>query len=363
VAGNAPDPAPEVLARQLTGAERQQLTAALVGAFPDHDALEEMVSFHLNENLDAIAGGLTLTALVLNLVQWAEAQNRVPDLVAGAQAANPGNSALQAIAAQLARPAAVEGLDRGRAAGPFNTTRALQAGLVAIPVLLIALLLAFGLPGRGSVRPPAATASPGPSPTAPPTATALPPTATPPPATPTPAAAAGCSSAADCFHAGLAAEGASQWHVAIAALTRALAYDPADADAYNALGYAYDRTGDYDGAIRQYQQAITLDGQKPLFYYNRGSTYYRKAQGPDQANPNRRQIDDAQVIADMSQAFALGLTGYNAYAYYFRGTAYQATGDVAHARADLAQARTLCVDTDPGLCQEVDAALKLLPAP
>ena len=43
------------------------------------------------ENLPSIAGGANLSEVALNLVRWAEAQDRVEDLVSGAREENPGN--------------------------------------------------------------------------------------------------------------------------------------------------------------------------------------------------------------------------------------------------------------------------------
>ncbi|AKJ08281.1 Hypothetical protein AA314_09907 [Archangium gephyra] len=63
--------------------------------------LTQMVRFQLGENLAAIAEGGGLANTVFKLIEWAESQGRLAELVTGALKANPGNPGLRACAAQL----------------------------------------------------------------------------------------------------------------------------------------------------------------------------------------------------------------------------------------------------------------------
>lgn len=81
---------------KLNGAQRRELVAALVDAFPSYDALDRMVSFGLDERLERIAGLARLDAVAFSLVRWAEARGLLGALVEAARNANPGNPTLRA---------------------------------------------------------------------------------------------------------------------------------------------------------------------------------------------------------------------------------------------------------------------------
>jgi len=78
-------------------AKSRELFDALCKAFPTADDLERMVSFGLQENLHAIAGGTNdkITNLVFKLIQWAEARGRLDELIAAAYADNSTSPHLQ----------------------------------------------------------------------------------------------------------------------------------------------------------------------------------------------------------------------------------------------------------------------------
>jgi hypothetical protein len=78
-------------------AKSRELFDALCKAFPTADDLQRMVSFGLQENLHAIAGGTNdkITNLVFKLIQWAEARGRLDELIAAAYADNSTNPHLQ----------------------------------------------------------------------------------------------------------------------------------------------------------------------------------------------------------------------------------------------------------------------------
>lgn len=81
---------------RLTGYERERLCKAIISAYPSKTKLKMMVSYQLDENLDAIAGGDNLYEIVFNLiVEWAESRGKLEDLINAAIRGNPGNSELK----------------------------------------------------------------------------------------------------------------------------------------------------------------------------------------------------------------------------------------------------------------------------
>jgi V8-like Glu-specific endopeptidase len=86
---------------RLTGRQYQQLTEALVDAFPEPQKLAQMVRFRLEKNLNAIAMGDDLTKIVFKLIGTAEAEAWVDQLIAAARESNPGNPRLFVFAQEL----------------------------------------------------------------------------------------------------------------------------------------------------------------------------------------------------------------------------------------------------------------------
>ncbi|MBW4590780.1 effector-associated domain EAD1-containing protein [Aetokthonos hydrillicola Thurmond2011] len=86
---------------RLSGQQRKKLQEALIDAFRDKASLERMLAFELDKNLDAIAGGNSLQDIVFNLIETAEAQGWIEDLVNAARESNPGNHLLKATAEGL----------------------------------------------------------------------------------------------------------------------------------------------------------------------------------------------------------------------------------------------------------------------
>ena len=99
-----------------------------------------------------------------------------------------------------------------------------------------------------------------------------------------------------------------------------------DAKAYYKRGLAYWNNGEYDRAIEEYTQAITLNSQYAEAYNNRGIIYKKK-----------EEYDRA--IADYTQAITLN--SKYAKAYNNRGLAYADQGEYDRAIADYTQALTL----------------------
>ncbi|HMA34542.1 MAG TPA: effector-associated domain EAD1-containing protein [Chloroflexia bacterium] len=86
---------------RLSGPQEAALQQALLQAFPQLAALEQMVRFQLEENLADIAIGDSLAAITFRLIGWARAQQRLETLVRGALAANPGSIALRTFAGEM----------------------------------------------------------------------------------------------------------------------------------------------------------------------------------------------------------------------------------------------------------------------
>ena len=86
---------------KLTKEQYKQLNNALLGAFPTKDRLTQMLRFQLNKNLNSIVSSGSLQSMVFELIQTAEAEGWIEDLVTGAKKANSGNVELTQVAREL----------------------------------------------------------------------------------------------------------------------------------------------------------------------------------------------------------------------------------------------------------------------
>ena len=84
----------------LDGKQTEELCNILARAF-DRDSLERMVKFGLDENLENVAAGNTLPGIVFKLVEWSQRHGKLTVLLKAAREQNPGNVALELIAAKL----------------------------------------------------------------------------------------------------------------------------------------------------------------------------------------------------------------------------------------------------------------------
>jgi len=81
----------------LTGAQAEQLQLALKNAFRSRAELQMMLRYKLNKQLnDYAAEGIPQPKVIFQLVDAAESEGWVAELVAGAIQANPGNDVLRA---------------------------------------------------------------------------------------------------------------------------------------------------------------------------------------------------------------------------------------------------------------------------
>lgn len=86
---------------QLSGEQLENLENALIDAFPDKVSLERMLFYNLDKNLNEVAGEGNLRYIAFKLIQTADAQGWVDQLIDAACRENPGNQLLQAIATEL----------------------------------------------------------------------------------------------------------------------------------------------------------------------------------------------------------------------------------------------------------------------
>jgi hypothetical protein len=94
----------------FNGERLQQFHKALLSAFPTPGKLRQMVRFKLDENLDAIspwldatriAGGANHSEVVSNLIEWADAEGRLEELLIAACKEIPGNPDLRRFDEQM----------------------------------------------------------------------------------------------------------------------------------------------------------------------------------------------------------------------------------------------------------------------
>lgn len=201
------------------------------------------------------------------------------------------------------------------------------AGIFAV-LLLAAVGIWFGL--HDEVQRPIASSSPTPAATptlALPSATPIPverpvPSPRPPGLTEAEAAEALVKQGIDAYNGG-------NYDAALDLQNRALARDPASAEAYFHRGNAHKARHDLDSAISDYNMAVSLKPKHADAFYNRGNAYLEKGE-------TDRAINDYSL--------ALSLDPRNWLALNNRGCAYKSRGDFALAIADFTKALELKTD-------------------
>jgi hypothetical protein len=64
---------------KLSGSQKATLQKALLSAFRRSGDLKQMVTFGLDENLEAIAGTGALEDVIFELIEWADSRGRVEE--------------------------------------------------------------------------------------------------------------------------------------------------------------------------------------------------------------------------------------------------------------------------------------------
>jgi hypothetical protein len=146
---------------KLSGQQVAAIRDALLFGYTSKQSLSAMVRTGLGSNLDAIAGGDTLEAQVMSLIDWAERTGNVRRLVNAAVADNPANPLIAALPGQLDSWELDEEARGNHAASEAPTAPAtggrpswLMGGLVAAGLLVLVLLgFQFWNSGQGSQPP------------------------------------------------------------------------------------------------------------------------------------------------------------------------------------------------------------------
>ncbi|GAB1543665.1 hypothetical protein NUACC21_63410 [Scytonema sp. NUACC21] len=86
---------------KLSGQQRRKLLSALISAFPNRSSLEQLLDFELDKKLNKITQDNNLQTIVYQLIETAQAQGWLLELVRAARKENPENSELTAIALEL----------------------------------------------------------------------------------------------------------------------------------------------------------------------------------------------------------------------------------------------------------------------
>ena len=83
----------------LQGTDVEKLVNAMLKAYPEQCQLEEMVLYRLDENLAAIvpSSNSTLRFIIFKLIQWAEANGTIRDLLCAISEDRPDNSELRTV--------------------------------------------------------------------------------------------------------------------------------------------------------------------------------------------------------------------------------------------------------------------------
>ena len=85
----------------LTNEEYEELTKALISAFPDESKLEQMLRFRLDKSLNETVAASNLTGMAFELVKAAEAEGWTQKLVRGALETNSDNPKLKVFAEKI----------------------------------------------------------------------------------------------------------------------------------------------------------------------------------------------------------------------------------------------------------------------
>jgi hypothetical protein len=86
-----------------TPQQRKKLQDALISAFPERSLLEQLLDYELDEKLNLITQDSNLQTVVYKIIQRAQAEEWLIELVSAARKKNPGNSELAAVALELLR--------------------------------------------------------------------------------------------------------------------------------------------------------------------------------------------------------------------------------------------------------------------
>lgn len=135
----------------MTDQERQDLHEALKDAFPSSEEIRLLVSLHLHDALGAIPEPATLNIQIVALLEWADANEQIDALVAGAREQNAQNKMLAAFAGRWKTRPADAGVTRSSGSGrrsvlptePEGLVRLMSIGVVLMMFCLGSLFVAY----------------------------------------------------------------------------------------------------------------------------------------------------------------------------------------------------------------------------
>lgn len=117
---------------RLNGDQCEEVQKALLSAFTDHEQLEMLVRFGLNQRLPEIAGTTDLQYSTFRVIDWAESHGELDKLIAGACRINPGNLELQML--QQHYPLWKEQFQSGLATGTVEQQKQWFAAQMGLPL-------------------------------------------------------------------------------------------------------------------------------------------------------------------------------------------------------------------------------------
>ena len=129
-----------------------------------------------------------------------------------------------------------------------------------------------------------------------------------------------------------------EYDKAISDYTQVLTIYPYYAEIYNNRGNAYFLKGEYDKAISDYTQALRIDSKDIKTYQKRGTVYIKN-----------REYDKA--IFDFDQAIRINPKDVKA--YYNRAVAYSGKGEYDKAWEDVKKLRSLGFDINPAFLEQL----------
>lgn len=88
----------------LDGDKRKQLHQAILDAFGAYESLEQMLSFQLDVSLGTITHSRNCSDAIFEVIKWAEAKGKLPELIRGAREENITNPALLNFEEKVWRP-------------------------------------------------------------------------------------------------------------------------------------------------------------------------------------------------------------------------------------------------------------------
>jgi tetratricopeptide (TPR) repeat protein len=129
-----------------------------------------------------------------------------------------------------------------------------------------------------------------------------------------------------------------EYDKAISDYTQVLTIYPYYAEIYNNRGNAYFLKGEYDKAISDYTQALRIDSKDIKTYQKRGTVYIKN-----------REYDKA--IFDFDQAIRINPKDVKA--YHNRAVAYSGKGEYDKAWEDVKKLRSLGFDINPAFLEQL----------